>query len=296
MQTVQSEVDAIHIMVLKHPRDAFVNQEIILGQWKELGYTDPPHFEESIKEYDRFLNCIAKYVPNIHFLPKERNVTLDSIYVRDASVVCGKGVILCNMGKTQRSTEPGAQEALYRALGIPIVGRIKGPGTLEGGDVVWLNERTLAVARSYRTNWEGIRQLEELLDDCVNEIVVVDLPHWRGPEDVFHLMSIISPIDKDLALVYSPLMPIGFREKLLSLSINLVEVPAEEFATMGCNVLALAPRKCLMVSGNQKTKKRLEAEGVDVLEFPGTEICIKGGGGPTCLTRPILRSPVQVRP
>ncbi len=290
MRILQSDVDPINTLLLKHPRDAFVNQEVIAGQWKELGFSSPPDFNKALREYVRFVELLSGHVSVIHFLPKERNTTLDSIYVRDASVVCSKGVILCNMGKPQRRFEPKAQEAFLGSMNIPIAGCIEDPGTLEGGDVVWLNQRTIAVARSYRTNEAGIGQLKAILGSCVDEFVVVDLPHWQGPQDVFHLMSIISPIDKDLALVYSPLMPISFREKLLSLSIELIEVPTKEFATMGCNVLAIGPRKCLMLAGNPQTRKRLEAQGVEIYEYRGEEISLKGGGGPTCLTRPIQRN------
>ena len=193
------------------------------------------------------------------------------------------------MGKPQRRTEPAAQEAAFRAAGIPIRGRITGEGTVEGGDVCWIDERTLAVGRGYRTNDAGIRQLRELVRGCVDEVVVVPLPHWRGPEDVFHLMSIVSPIDRHLFLVYAPLIPVPFREALLARGIELVEVAEPEFQTLGCNVLALAPREVLMVTGNRETRARLERTGVTVREFAGREICLKGGGGPTCLTRPLTR-------
>ena len=140
---------------------------------------------------------------------------MDSIYVRDAAVVCDRGVVLCRMGKPLRSGEPAAQEAAFRGLGLTILGTIQPPGKLEGGDVAWLDERTLAVGRGYRTNDSGIAQLREFLGDSIDELITVPLPHWRGPGDVFHLMSIISPVDRDLAVVYSPLMPVPFREQLL---------------------------------------------------------------------------------
>ncbi|MBW2124906.1 MAG: hypothetical protein JRH08_04220 [Deltaproteobacteria bacterium] len=280
MSFTQSDVSPIKRLLLKHPRDAFISQTVISRQWKRLGYTAPPDLRRALQEYDEFVQCLSQFVPEIYFLPQEGSVGLDSIYVRDASIVCRQGVVLCNMGKAERKSEPKAQEAFFRSLGIPIVGAITGQGTVEGGDVVWINEKTLAVGRSYRTNDEGIRQLRGLLGACIEEFIVVDLPHWRGPGDVFHLMSIISPIDHNLALVYSPLMPVRFRERLLSLSIRLIEVPDSEFETMGCNVLAIAPRKCLMISGNPITRSRLEQAEVEVYEFEGREISLKGGGGP----------------
>jgi len=225
----------------------------------------------------------------LHFLPREKSVGLDSLYARDASIICNKGIILCNMGKAKRRTEPGVQEIVFRAMGIPIHGAVTGEGRVEGGDVAWIDDQTLAVGRGYRTNDEGIRQLKELLRDCVKELIVVPLPHWRGPTDVFHLMSILSPIDHDLALVYSPLMPVPFREALVSRRLELIEVPDSEFESSGCNVLTVAPRKCIMLAGNPETRARLEGAGVEVQEFEGKEISVKGGGGPTCLARPILR-------
>ncbi len=160
---------------------------------------------------------------------------------------------------------------------------------MEGGDVAWVGPGTLAVGRGYRTNEEGIRQLGDLVGDAADEILVVPLPHWKGPADVFHLMSIFSPLDDDLALVYSPLLPVPFRETLLERGLSLVEVPDAEFASMGCNVLAVRPRVVVALEGNPETRRRLAAAGVEVQTYTGDEISMKGSGGPTCLTRPLER-------
>ncbi len=286
----QSEIGAIKSILIKHARDAFISEENIHDQWQKLNYQGAPDLARSIDEYDCFVDLLRGFDIDIHFLPKNESVGLDSLYTRDASIVCDKGIILCNMGKPERRSEPAAEKQAFSALDIPIHGAITSAGRVEGGDVVWLDERTLAVGRGYRTNDAGIRQLRELLGECIDVLLVVHLPHWRGPSDVFHLMSVLSPLDRDLALVYSPLMPVPLREALLERDIKLVEVPDEEFETMGCNVLAMAPRKCIMLSGNLETKKRLELADVEVHEFQGWEICQKGCGGPTCLTRPLLRS------
>jgi N-dimethylarginine dimethylaminohydrolase len=193
------------------------------------------------------------------------------------------------MGKEQRRSEPEAMAEFLSGLGIPILGSITGEGNLEGGDVVLFDKDTLAVAESYRTNREGIRQFYELIKRFISEFQVVTLPHWQGPDDVLHLMSILSPVDHDLAVVYSRLMPVGFREWIVSRGIKLIEVSDEEFETMGCNVLTVAPRKCIVLSGNPETRKMLEQEGVEVWEYKGDEISRKGAGGPTCLTRPLWR-------
>ena len=170
-----------------------------------------------------------------------------------------------------------------------MLGTITAPGTLEGGDVAWLDEHTLAVGHTYRSNEEGIRQLTALLKPLGVQVITVPLPHYKGPSDVFHLMSILSPVDTNLAVVYSPLMPIVFRNLLMQRGYQLIEVPDNEFESMGCNVLALAPRKCLLVDGNPVTKEALENAGCNVIVYKGEEISVKGGGGPTCLTRPIYR-------
>ena len=285
----QSEVDQIKGLLLKHPKDAFMSQEYIQSQWKELNYLASPDYDKVLKEYDNFVEYLKKSTSEIYYLPQNDKTGLDSIYVHDPVIITNKGAILCNMGKEKRRAEPQAAGEFLIKLGIPILGSISGEGTLESGDVVWIDERTLAVGLGYRTNEEGIRQLKELISDIVDEFIVVPLPHWKGPGDVLHLMSLISPVDHDLAVVYSRLLPVPFREWLLRRGIQLLEVPDSEFETMACNILAVSPRKCVMISGNPQTKQMLEDKGIEIWEYGGEEISKKGAGGPTCLTRPLLR-------
>jgi N-dimethylarginine dimethylaminohydrolase len=285
-----SEVGEITELVVKHARDAFGGPETIGAEWRALGFTHAPDYAKAIAEYDQFLDLLARANARLHFLPKAAGTGLDSIYVRDASVICDRGVILCSMGKPQRAWEPAAQGAAFRDWDVPVVGEIRKPGRLEGGDVVWLDARTIVVGRGYRTNDEGIRQLRELLGDSIDDLIVVPLPHWKGPGDVFHLMSILSPVDRDLAVVYSPLMPVPLREQLEAHGMSFVEVPDEEFGSMGANVLALSPRRAVMVAGSPRTRALLEQAGTEVFVYAGKEISLKGGGGPTCLTRPIDRA------
>lgn len=285
----QSEVGRIERILLKHARDAFRDDTLIAAQWQELNYLAPPDLARAHEEYDRLVSMLEGWGIEVVFAPADPEVGLDSIYVRDAAVLCDRGAILCNMGKPGRRSEPQALEPVLCRAGVPILGAIGGQGRLEGGDVVWLDSRTLAVGRGYRTNDEGIEQLRSLLGDGIDDLIVVPLPHAKGPDDVFHLMSIVSPIDLDLALVYSPLMPVPFRERLLERGTELVEVPDEEFESMGCNVLAVAPRRCLMLEGNDRTRRRLERAGAEVHVFEGEQISAKGAGGPTCLTRPLSR-------
>ena len=289
-ETAQSETGAITRILLKHPRDAFRDAATIDGQWRALNFTAAPDIATAVAEYDQFVSLLNGRGVALDFLAASNETTLDSIYVRDASVVCERGAILCRMGKPARKSESAAQDAAFRAMNYPVVGSIVAPGHLEGGDVLWLDRRTIVVGRGYRTNDAGITQLRALLQNDIDQMIVVPLPHWRGSADVFHLMSIISPVDRDLAVVYSPLMPVPFREFLLDRGISLVEVPDDEFATMGANVLAMAPRRVLMLSGNPMTRRRLEAAHVEVFEYDGDNISLKGGGGPTCLTRPLRRT------
>jgi N-dimethylarginine dimethylaminohydrolase len=283
-----SEYGTLRRLVVKHAHDAFGGPDQIATEWRPLNFTSAPAFDLAIDEYDCFLDLVSQGSTEVLRLPRGPGVGLDSIYVRDASIVTPRGVILCNMGKPQREGEPAAQDRAMLEWGVPVVGAIRDAGRIEGGDVVWFDDRTVAIGRGYRTNDEGIRQFQSLVGDGV-EVIVVPLPHWRGPRDVFHLMSILSPVDHDLSVVYSPLMPVPFRERLLDLGQQLIEVPDGEFDSMGANVLAIAPRRCVVVAGNPRTRSLLEQAGAEVLVYSGTEISLKGGGGPTCLTRPLAR-------
>jgi len=285
----QSEVGAIKRLLLKHPSEAFIGEKNIDTQWVDLNYLGSPNYNRAVDEYDRFVQLLERQVPEIHYLPQRDRTGLDSIYVHDPVVMTPAGAVMCNMGKEQRRGEPVALEEFLKGIKIPVLGSITGQGRLEGGDVVLFDKNTLAVAEGYRTNQEGIRQLQDLTGGLISDFQIVPLPHWQGPGDVLHLMSIISPVDHDLAVVYSRLMPVPFREWLIRRGIKLVEVPDTEFETMGCNVLAVSPRKCIMLAGNPRTRQMLEEAGADVWEYEGEEISKKGAGGPTCLTRPLWR-------
>ena len=286
----QDMTSTIRKVLIKDPKSAYKNQANIDTQYNELNYFGKPDFEISLKDYDSFKSILHNNGIEIHCLPSDDITSLDSIYTHDPCLVSNSGVILCSMGKDLRKKEPEMVSNYFESLGIPIIGRISSPGKLEGGDIVWIDNRTVAVGVGYRSNFEGIMQLKQILSDDIDEIIPVHLPHWTGPADCLHLMSNVSPIDENLFLVYSKLLPVSFREYLLSRKIKLIEVPDEEYESMGCNVLAIAPRKVIMIEGNNITKKILEDEGVEIFTYPGLEISNKGAGGPTCLTRPFLRS------
>jgi N-dimethylarginine dimethylaminohydrolase len=286
----RSETGPIKTLLLKHPREAWLGQEIIRNQWRALGYTEEPDLAKAVAEYARFVDILRGIVTDVRFLPADARTGLDSIYVRDAACVAGRGLILCRMGKPLRAGEPGAVGDFCAKAGWPVIGEIREPGTLEGGDVAWLDKKTAAVGHGYRTNAEGIRQFRDLVAGEGCEVIEVPLPHWDGPGDVLHLMSMLSPVDEGKLLVYSRLLPVPFRKRLLETGFALLEVPDEEYATMATNVLAVAPGKCVTLAGNPRTAEVLSKAGIDVRTYEGTEISRKGAGGPTCLTRPVLRS------
>jgi N-dimethylarginine dimethylaminohydrolase len=286
--TYQSDVTPLQRVLLRHARDAFLDPASVAAQWRGLGYLGPPDVDNACRESDRLGALLESMGVDVVWAPPT-DTGLDSIYVRDAAVLCDGGNIRCRMGKEARAREPAALAATLSDLGVSQRGEVEAPGTLEGGDVTWLAPDWLAVGSGYRTNPRGIDRLRELVGDGV-DVTVVPLPHWNGPGDVFHLMSVVSPLAEDLVLVYSPLLPVRFRELLLERGMGLVEVPGPEFGSMACNVLAVAPRVAVALEGNPETRRRMEAAGVDVRLYRGMEISVKGCGGPTCLTRPLERA------
>ncbi len=287
--TCHSEYGTIVDVMIKPAAAAFVSDRVLTEQWKPLNFLSKPDLQKAEVEYEHFEGLLTSQGAKTIKLAKDESLSIDSLYCRDASIVTDRGVILCNMGKDNRVGEPAVEGRTFLQHCIDILGRIVAPGTLEGGDCAWIDDHTLAVGHTYRTNQAGIDQLRTILEGIGVDLVVAQMPHFRGPSDVFHLMSVFSPIDKDLAVVYSPLMPIAFRQELIARGYQFVEVPEAEFDSMGCNVLAIAPRNCLMVAGNPITRARLEQAGCTVTEYEGSDISVKGGGGPTCLTRPIRR-------
>ena len=216
----------------------------------------------------------------------------DAIYTHDTSLVCEAGAILCRMGKALRCGEEVAHERAYHRMGVPILGRIEAPGTVEGGDCLWVDERTLFVGRGFRTNAAGLEQLTALLKPHAVRVVPFDLPFPGGRGDCLHLMSIVSLLDADLVLGMMPSMPVRLFEEFQARGIRIVEAPLDEYQGsrgISANVLAVAPRDSVMVEGFPKTVAALEAAGCRVRTFPGSEVCTKMEGGPTCLTRPVWR-------
>lgn len=285
----QSMTGKLKTVLIKHPQAAFKDQGTLNADAEPFGYLGAPDFATVLKEYKVFEEALQAEGVEMLYLPDEASVGLDSIYAHDPLKVTEKGAIYFPMGKALRANEAAATRKFLESKGVPTLGIIEAPARIEGGDVVWLDARTVAIGRGYRTNDAGIAAFRELTRGIVDEIIVVPMPHGDGPEACLHLMSIISMVDQDLAVVYSRYMPVFFRELLLSRGMTLIETPDDEYDYLGTNVLALAPRVAVMVEGNDTVKKGLEACGAKVYTYPGKEVSYRGTGGPTCLTAPIWR-------
>jgi len=258
-----------------------------LGLWADYDWRAAPDPVAIVEEHAAFRAILEAEGIEVMQAGSQMEPNPDAIYVRDPALMVARGAVLLRPGKVSRRMEVTPLEMDLAAVGVAIVGGLTGEATAEGGDIVLLDERTVLAGRSYRTNDEGIAQLRDLLPGM--EVIAFDLPHLNGRGEVLHLMSLLSPLAPDLALVYLPLMPARLVELLAERGIETVEVPDDEFESMGPNVLALAPRVALAIEGNHETRRRMEAAGVEVRTYRGDEISRKGDGGPTCLTRPLLR-------
>jgi dimethylargininase len=256
-------------------------------RWREAGWRAAPDPARLAAEHDAFRAELEAAGVEVVVSETSPESGLDGVYPYDPALVVRDGALLLRPGKESRLGEVEPLGRSLNAVGVPTAARIEGPATVDGGDTCWLDERTLLVGLGYRTNEAGAAALGAALPGV--DVIAYDLPHYRGRADLLHLMSLISPLADDLAVVYLPLLPVRLVQLLAERGIELVEVPDEEFPTQGPNVLALAPRVALALDGNSETRRRMEAAGVDVRVYRGDELSHKGEGGPTCLTRPILR-------
>jgi len=240
------------------------------------------------RQHDAFAGLLASLGCAVDMAPALDGL-VDATYVRDPGVVTGTGAVLFQMAKPVRMAEPRNLGAALEAAGVPVTAQLSGAARADGGDFIWLDERTVLAGRSYRTNTEALTQLAAILAREGVALEQVDLPHDRGPGHVLHLMSLISPVADDPAVVYPPLAPVRLMEALADRSVKVIAVDAAEYQTMGCNVLAVAPGRVVVVDGNPRTRAALESAGCEVHVYDGSEISVKGDGGPTCLTAPIWR-------
>ncbi len=278
----QSMVAPLKKVLVRRPDEAFGNADPDL--WH---YVSQPDLQESLREHDAFTNLLKSSGAEViyHDIPMPDHA--DAIFVHDPVLISDQGAILLKMGKPLRKGEPEAISQTLEEAGVPIHYQLHGAAIAEGGDLLWIDGKTLAVGLGYRTNAAGLSQLQEALPSV--HVFGVELPYYLGPEACLHLMSTISMIDEHLAVVYKPLTSVPFIQFLEDREITIIEVPEHEFETMGPNVLAVAPGQCIMLAGNPITKQRIEAAGGEVVTYQGNQISLKAEGGATCLTRPILR-------
>ena len=271
-------------VVVRRPDEAFGGADP--ARWH---YTEAPDLERALGEHAELVQLLESSGAEVLHYDSPLDDRADALFVHDPVLTTDEGVIQLSMGKELRRGEEAALTDFLEGRGVPVLARLEGAARAEGGDLLWLDPKTLAVGQGYRTNREGLRQLGEALGPLGVELVPVELPYFQGPAACLHLMSLISVLDESLAVVYPSLMPVSFYEELLARGFDLVEVPAEEFDSLGPNVLALGPRDCLALQGNPITAERLEGAGCRVRTYRGSELSLKAEGGATCLTRPLLR-------
>ena len=280
----QSMIAPLKTVLVKRPEEAFAVEDPVV--WH---YTARPDLAIAQQEHDALAALLRQAGAEVIYHDEAQPGRADAIFAFDPALVTDRGAIILSMGKPQRRGEEAVMARRFESLGVPIHCTLHGDARAEGGDLLWLDHDTLAVGQGFRTNAEGLRQLREALAAIGASALPVELPYYTGPQACLHLLSLLSIVDDRLAVVYPPLIAVPFWQELKRRDFRLIEVSEEEFATMGTNVLALAPGKCLMLEGNPITQKMLERAGCEVVTYRGNEISLKAEGGPTCLTRPIWR-------
>ncbi len=283
----QTMAEPIRRVMMRRPGKSLISADPAVWHY---GKTFDP--ARAVSQYAVFADLVAASGADILWYEDEGDGLADAMFTHDPSLVTNHGAILLNMGKMLRRNEVAGHEAVYAAAGIPVLGRLTGNATVEGGDCVWVDEKTLAIGRGVRSNAEGIAQVRELLAPHGIEVLSFDLPLWQGEEACLHLMSVISPLAEKLALVYAPLLPAPFYQLLKARGYTLVEAPDDEFMAsngLNLNVLPTRPFEVIAVAGFEKTGAAMEAAGCTVSTFEADALCIACEGGPTCLTRPIWR-------
>jgi N-dimethylarginine dimethylaminohydrolase len=283
-------VGALQRVLVCSPQIAGWNQPERIARWRDLGFHHSPPFEKAQSQHAALVRELKNAGAEVVELVPEDHISLDAVYAHDASLPTDFGLILMRPGKANRVAEARHHGSLCGAHGIPTFGTITTPGSTEAGDILWLDPKTLLIGHGYRTNVVGIEQMRALLAPKGVEVLSAPLPYGPGPSACLHLMSLISLLDEQTALLDLPWIAVETVELLQSRGFNFIEIDASERDTLACNVLALGEKRLLAIGENHKTNARLRHAGFDLRTFPGSEICINGSGGPTCLTRPLLRS------
>jgi N-dimethylarginine dimethylaminohydrolase len=284
-----SMVAPLQRVLVCSPRSAGWNQPQRVSTWRDLGFHRAPDFEVAQSQHDTLVRELKSAGAEVLELPSGDDLSLDAVYAHDASLATDFGLVLMRPGKPNRVSEATHHGALCARHGVPTFGVVTAPGTTEAGDIVWLDSKTLLVGHGYRTNAAGIEQMRTLLAPKGIEVLAAPLPYGAGPASCLHLMSLISLLDEHTALVDLPWLAVETVELLKARGFTFIEIDSSERDTLACNVLALGGKRLLVIEENLSTNDRMRRAGFDVRTFPGSEICINGSGGPTCLTRPLLR-------
>ncbi len=282
-------VGALQRVLVCSPRTAGWNQPERIACWHDLGFHHAPDFAKAQAEHETLCRELQTAGAEVIELPSDDEFSLDGVYAHDASLATDFGLILMRPGKLNRVAEARLHGSACEALNIPSFGTITMPGTTEAGDILWLDSKRLLIGHGYRTNAPGIEQVRALLAGKGVEVLSAPLPYGPGPSACLHLMSLISLLDERTALVDLPWLAVETVELLKSRGFNFIQIDESERHTLACNVLALGGKRLIAIEENHKTNDRLRRAGFDVRTFPGSELCINGSGGPTCLTRPLLR-------
>ncbi len=284
-----SMVGALKRVLVCSPRTACWHQPERAARWRELGFAHRPDFQIAQTEHDSVCRELEACGAEVEDIPPAMELSLDAVYAHDASLPTDFGLILMRPGKANRVPEGKHHGSFCQILGIPMLAKITAPATTEAGDMVWLDAKTLLIGHGYRTNGQGIQQMRGLLKTKGVEVLSAPLPHGTGPSACLHLMSLISLLDERTALVDLPWLAVETVELLRTRGYELIEIDYSERETLACNVLSLGEKRLLAIKENANTNQKLRAAGFDVRTFPGSELCLNGSGGPTCLTRPLLR-------
>jgi N-dimethylarginine dimethylaminohydrolase len=285
-----SMVGTLRRVLVCAPRSAGWESRERKARWQELGFQHEPRCVVAEEQHACMCQQLEAAGAEVMHLPAAADLSLDAVYTHDASLATDGGIIVMHPGKASRVPEGRHHREFCQGLGIPILGEIMTPGATEGGDILWLDPHTLLVGCGYRTNRAGIEALRELLEPFNVNVLAAPLPYGAGPSACMHLMSLISLLDGETAIVDLPWLAVETVELLRNRGYRFIEIDPSERDSLACNVLSLGGRRLLTLEENQKTNDRLRRAGFDVRTFPGSELCINGGGGPTCLTRPLMRS------
>lgn len=260
-----------------------------VAAWRELGFQHAPDFAAAQRQHETLCGLLSESGAEVVRLPQAESLTLDAVYAHDASLATDHGLVPMNPAKKNRVAEAQVHASFCGQMGIPVLGKIGLPATTEAGDIVWLDSWTLLIGNGYRTNQAGIDQMRALLFSKNVEVLSAPLPYGPGPSACLHLMSLMSMLDEQTILVDLPWLAVETVELLKGRGFRMLEIDHGERDSLACNVLSLGEKRLIAIEENVKTNQRLRAAGFEVRTFPGSEICINGGGGPTCLTRPLLR-------